>query len=65
MFLLLSASIHFISPWRLFDNHLSSALVLKFKRELPGIEAIPDIEKPSLIALSFNFLLISFFLERH
>jgi len=29
-------------------------------RELPGIEAIPAIENPSFIALSFNFLLISF-----
>jgi hypothetical protein len=31
-------------------------------RELPGIEAIPAIVKPSEIALSFNFLLISFFI---
>ena len=38
----------------------SNALVLKFNRELPVIEAIPDIVKPSVIALSFNFLLISF-----
>ena len=29
-------------------------------RELPGIEAIPAIVKPSKKALSFNFLLISF-----
>jgi len=43
-----------------FDNHLSNALVLSFTRELPGIEAIPATVKPSKIALSFNFLLISF-----
>ena len=61
MFFLLSASIHFIEPWWSFDNHLSNAKVLNFNRELPGIEAIPDIVKPSLIAFSFNFLLISFF----
>jgi len=29
-------------------------------RELPGIEAIPATAKPSKIALSFYFLLISF-----
>ena len=45
----------------LSNNHLSNALVLNFKRELPGIDAIPDNVKPSKIALSFNFLLISFF----
>jgi len=30
-------------------------------RELPGIEAMPAIVKPSKIALSFNFLLNFFF----
>jgi len=44
----------------LFDNHLSNALVLSLIRELPGIEAIPDIENTSFIAFSFYFLLISF-----
>jgi len=29
-------------------------------RELPGIDAIPAIVKPSEIAFSFNFLVISF-----
>jgi hypothetical protein len=49
-----------MSPWWLFDSHLSKALVLNFIRELPGIEAIPVIVKPSIIAFSFNLLLISF-----
>ena len=57
MFFLLSASIHFLSAWWLFDNHLSNALFLSFIRELPGIDAIQPV-KPSKIALSFNFLLI-------
>ena len=38
----------------------TNALVRNFIRGLPGIEAIPAIVKPSKIALSFNFLLISF-----
>ena len=38
----------------------TNALFLNFIRELPDIEAIPATAKPSKIALSFNFLLISF-----
>lgn len=59
MFFLFSASIHFISLWKLLSSHLSKALVLKFILELPGIFAIPATAKPSSIAFLFSFLLIS------
>ena len=44
----------------LANNYHSNALVLSFRRELPGIDAIAETAKPSNIALFFILSLNSF-----